>query len=63
LNPQVLVTPHEKEPMLMYIAATNQVFITVLIIECVKEGKTHSMQRSVYYIREVLLPNKHRYPH
>jgi hypothetical protein len=63
LNPQVLVTPHEKEPMLMYIAATNQVVITVLIIECVEEGKTYGMQRPVYYIREVLLPTKHRYPH
>jgi hypothetical protein len=49
--------------MLMYIAATNQVVITVLIIECAEEGKTHDMQRPVYYIREVLLPTKHRYPH
>ena len=39
----VLVTPREKEPMLMYIAATNQVVSTALVVERAEEGKTHGV--------------------
>jgi hypothetical protein len=59
----VLVTPREKEPMLMYIAATNQVVSTVLVVERAEEGKTHGVQRPVYYLSEVLSQTKQRYPH
>jgi hypothetical protein len=58
----VLVTPHEKEPMLLYIAATNQVVSPALVVECAEEGKTHGVQRLVYYLSEVLSPTKQRYP-
>src|SRR4051794_20813576 len=37
----VLVTPHEREPMLLYIAATTQVVSTVLVIEREEAGKIH----------------------
>jgi len=37
-TPPVLATPHEKEPMLLYIAATNQVVSTVLVIERTEAG-------------------------
>jgi hypothetical protein len=59
----VLVTPREKEPMLLYIAATNQVVSSALVVEHVEEGKTHGMQHPVYYLSEVLSPTKQRYPH
>jgi hypothetical protein len=59
----VLVTPCKKEPMLLYIAATNQVVSSTLVVECVEEGKEHGVQRSVYYLSEVLSPTKQRYPH
>jgi hypothetical protein len=59
----VLVTPREKEPMLLYIAATNQVISSVLVVERVEEGKEHGVQRPVYYLSEVLSPTKQRYPH
>jgi hypothetical protein len=59
----VLVTPHEKEPMLLYIAATNQVVSSALVVEHAEEGKMHGMQRLVYYLSEVLSPTKQRYPH
>jgi ribonuclease HI len=59
----VLVTPREKEPMLLYIAATNQVISSVLVVECVEEGKEHGVQRPVYYLSVVLSPTKQRYPH
>jgi hypothetical protein len=58
-----LVTPREKEPMLLYIAATNQVVSSVLVVERAEEGKEHGVQRPVYYLSEVLSPTKQRYPH
>ena len=36
----VLVTPHEQEPMLLYIAATTQVVSTVLVVEREEAGKS-----------------------
>jgi hypothetical protein len=59
----VLITPREKEPMFLYIAATNQVVSSVLIVERAEEGKEHGVQRHVYYLSEVLSPTKQRYPH
>jgi hypothetical protein len=50
----VLVTPREKEPMLLYIAATNQVVSSVLMVERAEDGKEHGVQRPVYYLSEVL---------
>jgi hypothetical protein len=38
-TPPVLVAPKEREPMLLYIAATHQVVSTVLVVERSKEGK------------------------
>ena len=62
-TPPILVTPKEKEPMLLYIAATNQVVSTALVVERPEEGKTHGVQRPVYYVSDVLSPAKQRYPH
>jgi hypothetical protein len=59
----VLITPREKEPMLLYIAATNQVVSSVLVIERAEEGKEHGVQRHVYYLSKVLSLTKQRYPH
>jgi hypothetical protein len=49
--------------MLLYIAATNQVVSSMLVVKRVEEGKTHGIQRPVYYLSEVLSPTKQRYPH
>jgi hypothetical protein len=62
-TPPVLVTPKEKEPLLMYITTTHQVVSTVLLVERSEEGKAHGMQRPVYFISEVLSPTKQRYLH
>jgi hypothetical protein len=59
----VLVTSREKEPMLLYIATTNQVVGSVLVVERAEEGKEHGVQIPVYYLSEVLSPTKQRYPH
>jgi hypothetical protein len=42
--PLVLVAPNEKEPFLLYIAATDHVVSTVLVVERSEEGKTHVFQ-------------------
>jgi hypothetical protein len=59
----VLVAPKEKEPLLLYIAATHQVVSKVLVVERSEEGKAHGVQRPVYFLNEVLSPTKQRYPH
>jgi dsDNA-binding SOS-regulon protein len=62
-TPPVLVAPKEREPLLLYIAATHQVVSTVLVVERSEEGKLHGVQRSVYFLSKVLSPSKQRYPH
>jgi ribonuclease HI len=62
-TPPVLVAPKEKEPLLLYIAATHQVVSMVLVVERSEEGKAHRVQRPVYFLSEVLSPSKQRYPH
>jgi hypothetical protein len=59
----VLVTPREKEPMLLYIVATNQVVSSALVVERAEDGKEHRVQRPVYYLSKVLSPNKQMYPY
>jgi hypothetical protein len=54
----VLVAPKEKEPLLLYIAATHQVVSTVLVVKRSEEGKAHGIQRSVYFISEVFSQTK-----
>jgi hypothetical protein len=49
--------------MLLYIAATNQVVSSALVVEHAEDGKEHGVQRPVYYLSEVLSPTKQRYPH
>jgi hypothetical protein len=55
-TPPVLVAPKEKEPLLLYIAATHQVVSTVLVVKKVKKEKpTASRGRYIssvkYYLR------------
>jgi hypothetical protein len=57
-KPPVLVAPNEKEPLLLYIAATHQVVSIVLVVERSEEGKAHAVQRPVYFISKVLSPTK-----
>ena len=57
----VLASPLPKEPMLLYIAATNRVVSAVVVVERVENGKT--VQRLVYYLSEVISASKQNYPH
>jgi hypothetical protein len=49
----VLVAPNEKEPLVLYIAATHQVVSMVLVVEQSEEGKSHGVQRPIYFLSEV----------
>src|SRR3954462_13069868 len=51
------------EPMLIYMAATNRVISTVVVVERKEPGHEYEVQRPVYYVREVLMESKQRYPH
>src|SRR4051812_1874957 len=59
----VFAAPKEKEPLLLYIAATSQVVSVAIVVEREEEGKARKVQRPVYFISEVLTPSKQRYPH
>src|SRR4051812_46802885 len=48
----ILASPLSKEPMLLYVAATNRVVSAVIAVERKEEGKL--VQRPVYYLSEVL---------
>jgi hypothetical protein len=62
-TPPVLVAPKQREPLLLYIAATHQVVSMVLVVKRSEEGKAHGVQRLVYFLRKVLSPSKQCYPH
>ena len=57
----ILASPLSKEPMLLYIAATNRVVSAVVVVERLEDDK--SVQRPVYYLSEVLSASKQNYPH
>ena len=61
-NP-VLTEPNIGEPMLLYIAVTNQVMSAVLVIEREADGHKFPLQKPIYYVSTVLTPCKSRYPH
>ena len=52
----ILASPLSKEPMLLYVAATNRVVSVVVVVKREEEGKT--MQRPVYYLSEVMSLSK-----
>ena len=57
----ILASPLPKEPMLLYITATNRVISVAVVVER-KEEET-MVQRPVYYLSEVISASKQNYPH
>jgi hypothetical protein len=55
------VPPAAGEALLIYVAATTQVVSAAIVIKR-REGHTLLVQRSVYFISEVLSETKIRYP-
>jgi len=58
----ILAAPKEKEPMMLYTAATRRVISIVMVVERKEEGSKYPVQRPVYYISEILSESKQRYP-
>ena len=61
-SPPILTAPQPNEDLLLYIAATDQVVSTVLVVLRDKPGHVYKVQRPVYFISEVLNESKTRYP-
>jgi hypothetical protein len=60
-RPPIMTPPTPKETLLLYISATTNVVSTVLVAEREEEGHAYPIQRSVYYLSEVLADAKTRY--
>ena len=48
---------------MLYVAANTCVVSVAIVVERKEAGKEHPVQWSVYYISEVLIESKQRYPH
>ena len=62
-EPPVLAGPIDKESYLLYVAANARVVSVAIVVERKEAGKEYPVQRPVYYISEVLIESKQRYPH
>ena len=62
-NPPVLAAPVDKEPLLLYVAANARAVSVAIVVEHKEAGKEYPVQWPVYYISEVLIESKQRYPH
>jgi len=61
-SPPFLTAPQPNEDLLLYIAATDRVVSTVLVVERDEPGHVYKVQRPVYFISEVLNESRTRYP-
>jgi hypothetical protein len=57
----VLVAPERREPLLLYLAATPHVVSAALVVEREEPGRALKIQRSVYFVSEVLTKTKAHY--
>ena len=58
----ILRPPMDNEPLYQYVAATTQVVSAAIVVERQEEGHALPVQRSVYFISEVLYETKMWYP-
>jgi hypothetical protein len=60
-KPPVLAAPRKKEQLLLYLAVTTHVVSSAIIVERQEDGHAYPVQRSVYFVSEVLSDSKARY--
>ena len=60
--PPVMMAPQAGETLLIYIAATNRVVSTAIVVVQEEAGYAYKVQCPVYFISEVLNDSKARYP-
>jgi hypothetical protein len=56
------MVPKEGKTLLLYIAATNRVVSTTIVVEHEEVRHVYKVQRLVYFINEVLNESKTHYP-
>ena len=54
----VLAAPAEKEPLLLYVAATSRSVSTVMVVERLEKGKIQAIRRPIYNLSELLSASK-----
>jgi hypothetical protein len=57
-KPPVLMASHKQEQLLLYLNVTTHVVSTAIIVERQEDGHAYPVQRSVYFVSEVLLESK-----
>jgi hypothetical protein len=57
-KPPVLTAPHQKEQLLLYLAATTHVVSCAIVVERQEDGHTNPVQRPIYFVSEVLSESK-----
>jgi len=57
-NAPILVPHRPAEPLLLYVAATTQLISAAVVVERPEQGHALLVQRSVYFINEVLSKTK-----
>jgi hypothetical protein len=62
-EPLILAAPQAQEPMLLYITANNKAVSVAVVVEHKEEDNEYHVQRSVYYVSEVLIESKQCYAH
>jgi hypothetical protein len=58
----ILIAPQKDDILLLYIAATDHVVSTVIVVEREEPGHVYKVQCPVYFISEVLNESNTRYP-
>jgi hypothetical protein len=61
-SPPVLTATQKDDVLLLYIAATDRVISTVIVVEREEPGQVYKVQCPIYFISEVLNESKARYP-
>lgn len=61
-KPLIMTAPRPDETLLIYIVATSRVISIAIVVECEEAGHAYKVQRSIYFISEVLNEPKTRYP-
>ena len=56
-----MTAPQKDETLLIYIAVTNRVVSTAIVVEREEAGHAYEVQHLVYFISEILNESKTRY--
>jgi hypothetical protein len=51
----ILTPPKKNKDMMLYISTTSTMVSAAIVVEREEEGRVYKVQRSIYYIREVLI--------